>query len=75
VKRQLLIVDCAGEIESAAQAAYGYIHGLPVILKIQQEQPQLVTEIVKILEKTFSAELGDFPLRTPQRALVFEGVR
>lgn len=68
-------MEYTGEIESAAKAAYGFIHGLPVGAFIEKQGAELVPEILKVLAEELSAELGDQPLRTPQKALVFEAVK
>lgn len=66
-------VECIGEIQSAANAAYGFIHGLPIGASIQQ--PELLPEILKSLQENLKAQLGDQPLKAPQKALVFEAVK
>jgi ubiquinone/menaquinone biosynthesis C-methylase UbiE len=68
-------VECTGEIESAEKAAYGYIHGLPVGSFIQNNAPELRAEIQKSLEDKLRADLGEFPLKAPQKALIFEAIK
>lgn len=68
-------VEYSGEIESAEKAAYGFIHGLPVGTFIEKQRPELMPEILKTLEKQLKTELGDQPLKTPQKALVFEATK
>lgn len=68
-------VENTGETDVAAKAAYGFIYGLPISLLIQKEQPELMPEILRTLEEALKAELGEQPLKIPQKALVFEAIR
>jgi len=68
-------VTNTGEIESAEKAAYGLIYGLPVSLFIQKHQPEALPVILRTLQHQLAAGLGDHPLRTPQKALVFEAAK
>jgi SAM-dependent methyltransferase len=68
-------VTNTGEIDSAKMAAYGLINGLPVALFIQKEDPDMLATILQTLEENLKAELGEHPLRTPQKALIFEAIK
>lgn len=68
-------VEYTSEIESAAKAAYGFIHGLPIGTFIEKQGADLMPEILKTLAEQLRTELGDEPLKTPQKALVFEAVK
>ncbi|MBT2560073.1 methyltransferase domain-containing protein [Pedobacter sp. ISL-68] len=64
-----------GTIESAAMSAGGMIQGLPVFMAINKRDPALVSQIVKALESKLESTLGNHPLISPLRALVFENVK
>jgi len=68
-------VTNTGEIESAKMAAYGFIHGLPIALFIKKEGPNMLATILQTLEENLKTELGEHPLRAPQKALVFEAIK
>jgi hypothetical protein len=74
-KSQATEMNCVAEIESAAKAAYGFMHGLPIGKIIESQRPELMPEILQTLEEELRAELGDIPLRTPQKALIFEATK
>ena len=63
------------EFSSAQQAVRGFIYGLPVALFIQKEQPAAMPAILTTLEERLKTTLGDQPLITPQKALVFHATR
>jgi SAM-dependent methyltransferase len=69
------VVENIGEIESAENAAYGFIHGLPVGSFIQNKAPELLPQIQKGIANKLKAELGGHPLKAPQKAIVFEAVK
>jgi SAM-dependent methyltransferase len=64
-----------GTIENAAQAAAGFIEGLPVFMAISKKDPALVPAIKQALQPQLAAALGDNPLSSPLQALVFETVK
>jgi len=68
-------VELIGETNSATMAAHGFIYGLPLVLAMQKERPELLNEIVKSLAMRLAADLGNYPLRVPQRAIVFEALK
>ncbi|HTI89595.1 MAG TPA: class I SAM-dependent methyltransferase [Puia sp.] len=69
---QATVVTNMGEIESAKKAAFGFIYGLPVSLFIEKEKAGVLPIILQTLEEKLREELGDHPLRVPQKALVIE---
>jgi ubiquinone/menaquinone biosynthesis C-methylase UbiE len=69
------VVTNSGDTESAKMAAYGFIFGLPVIQLIRKEAPNSLSTILETLEESLRAELGEHPLRVPQKALVFEATK
>ena len=69
------VVTNTGEIESAERAAFGFIYGLPISLFIEKEKPGVLQTILRIMEEQLRAELGDHPLRVPQKALVVEATK
>ncbi|HXO74721.1 MAG TPA: methyltransferase domain-containing protein [Puia sp.] len=69
------VVTNTGKIESAEKAAFGFIYGLPVSLFIEKEKPGVLPIILQTLEEKLKEELGDHPLRVPQKALVIEAER
>jgi ubiquinone/menaquinone biosynthesis C-methylase UbiE len=69
------IMECIGETDSAANVAYGFIHGLPVGGFVQKRDAKLMPEIIKSLEENYRSELGDHPVKAPQKALIFEAVK
>ncbi|AYL94294.1 class I SAM-dependent methyltransferase [Mucilaginibacter celer] len=68
-------VRVTGETGSAALAAKGFIHGLPVFMIIKQRDPALLPQIEAALAEELVRELGDAPLRSPLLTLVFEGTK
>lgn len=68
-------VTNTGEIESAKKAAFGCIYGLPISLFIEKEKPGVLQTILRTWEEKLKAELGDHPLRAPQKALVVEATK
>jgi ubiquinone/menaquinone biosynthesis C-methylase UbiE len=68
-------VTTTGEIESAKMAAYGFVFGLPIVQFIQKEDATILSTILETLEESLKSELGDHPLRAPQKALVFEATK
>ena len=69
------VVTNIGETDSAKMAAYGFIHGLPLALLIQKENPRMLATILQTLENNLKAGLGEHPLKTPQKALIFEATK
>jgi ubiquinone/menaquinone biosynthesis C-methylase UbiE len=72
---QYTIVTDTGETDSAQHAAFGFIYGLPIGQSIQQQNPDILPVILQTLEDKLKTELGEQPLRAPQKALVFEAVK
>ena len=72
---QYTIVTDMGEIDTARQAAFGFIYGLPIGQFIQKENPELLPVILQTLEEKLRSELGEHPLRAPQKALLFEAIK
>ncbi len=72
---QYTIVTDTGEIDTAQQAAFGFLYGLPIGLFIQKENPDQLPVILQTLEEKLKSELGEHPLRVPQMALLFEAVK
>lgn len=72
---QAALVTNIGETGSSKMAAYGFIYGLPIALFIQKEDPDLLETILQTLDENLKTELGDQPLRAPQKALVFEAIK
>jgi SAM-dependent methyltransferase len=64
-------VVVTGESPSAEKAAFGFIYGLPVCSFVQKENAGALPAILRTLEERLVAELGDQPLRVPQKALVY----
>ena len=69
---KITVVECIGEIESAEKAAYGFIHGLPIGTFIQNNAPELLAKIREKLEDKLRTDLGEYPLKAPQKAMVIE---
>ncbi|GAB3788852.1 methyltransferase domain-containing protein [Spirosoma horti] len=67
-------VNITSKIESAALAAKGFIHGLPIAMVIQQKNPSLLPQIQTALADELSKHFGDFPLQTPLQAWVFDAM-
>lgn len=65
-------VDKTGTIPTAAEAAKGFILGLPVRATIKNRIPSALPEILTSLEKAFTQQLSDLPLKASLNALVFE---
>ena len=68
-------VEKIGEINTAAQAANGFISGLPLYTFIKEKAADRIPEILKTFEIELIQELGDNPMRSPQRAWVFEATK
>ena len=51
------------------------IYGLPIALFIEKEDPNKLESILQTLDENLKTELGDQPLRAPQKALVFEATK
>lgn len=64
-----------GRIESAASAAKGILHGLPVFMAISKKAPELLPQIEQALKNELIRQLGDQPLISPLTAWVFEIVK
>ena len=67
--------ECIGETDSAANVAYGFIHGLPMGSFVQKRGAVLMPDIIESLEENYRSELGDHPVKAPQKALIFEAVK
>ncbi|WP_158989962.1 class I SAM-dependent methyltransferase [Mucilaginibacter sp. L196] len=68
-------MECIGETDSAANVAYGFIHGLPIGSFVQKRGAELMPEIIKSLEENYRSELGEHPLKASQKGLIFEAVK
>jgi len=68
-------INLTGTIETAAMAAKGFIEGLPVVLAISKNNPELVPVIQHALEKALAGQLGDHPLKSRLSALVFQATK
>lgn len=64
-------LEMTGTSPSAADAATGLIEGNPILGAIMQRRPESLGEIKRAVAKNVEAELGDHPVRSPLRALVF----
>ena len=67
--------ECIGETDSAANVAYGFIHGLPMGSFVQKRGAELMPDIIKSLEENYRSELGEHPVKAPQKALIFDAVK
>jgi hypothetical protein len=68
-------LEMTGTSPSAADAATGLIEGNPILGAIMQRRPESLGEIKRAVAKNVEAELGDHPVRSPLRALVFTARR
>jgi ubiquinone/menaquinone biosynthesis C-methylase UbiE len=68
-------VKISSSISSAALAAKGFIHGLPIKELIGKNCPDKINEIEDKLSFEFAAHLGDFPLHTSFTAFVFSTIK
>jgi ubiquinone/menaquinone biosynthesis C-methylase UbiE len=68
-------LECIGETDSAANVAYGFIHGLPIGGFVQKRGAELMPQIIKALEENYRSELGDHPVKAPQKALIIETMK
>ena len=64
-----------GTSPSAADAATGLVEGNPVIGAIMERRPDALPDIKAAVARNVAAELGDHPVRSPLRALVFTARR
>lgn len=64
-----------GSIESAEDAALGFITGLPTLNIIQERIPHLLPAIIETLQKEFISKLGNHPLQTSLSAWKFEALK
>lgn len=71
----LTSVEKFGEIETAAMAARGFIHGLPILSFILKQDPDMLIPIVLSLEEELRNQLGEHPLIVQQSAFIFEGIK
>ena len=60
---------------TAAETATGLIEGNPIYDAIMQRRPGALAEIEAALAGKVAAELGNYPVRCPLRALVFSARR
>lgn len=68
-------IKITSSISSAADAAKGFIHGLPIKEIILKSNPDKIHDIQDILSYEFAAHLGDFPLYTSFTALLFTTIK
>jgi len=61
--------------QTAADAAKGFILGLPFYTMIMNNNPSLLGQIQDTLTEAFTNKLGDRPLRSPLNAWVFEAIK
>lgn len=71
-QNRVTLIEKVSEIESASVAAQGFILGLPTLNLINERIPDLLFSVVEKLESELAAELGNHPLKTVFRALLFE---
>jgi ubiquinone/menaquinone biosynthesis C-methylase UbiE len=69
-------VDCqtvakVGTSPSATEAAIGLIEGNPIYAEIMTRRPEALEDIKSAVARNLAAELGDRPVRSPERAHVF----
>ncbi|EHQ26117.1 class I SAM-dependent methyltransferase [Mucilaginibacter paludis] len=69
------LVTQSGQIASAASAAKGFLHGLPVFTVLSHKAPGLMPHIEHSLEKELAAQLGDHPLISPLKAWIFDIIK
>ena len=69
------IVTLPGTIDSAEDAARGFITGLPTLNIIEEKIPHLLPAIIHTLQKEFTSKLGNHPLKTWLSAWKFEAVK
>jgi ubiquinone/menaquinone biosynthesis C-methylase UbiE len=68
-------VKKTGMIDSAADAAKGFIEGLPIAKMLIQRDPSLIVKIEEALAKELIGQLGDKPMSSPLYAWVFDAVK
>jgi SAM-dependent methyltransferase len=64
-----------GICQTAADAAKGFIMGLPFYTMIMNNNPSLLNQIQDTLTEAFASKLGDSPLSSPLSAWVFEAIK
>ncbi len=72
---QWLHVDKVGTSPSADEAAIGLVEGNPIYDTIMARRPEALGDIKKAVAAAIAKELGDKPVRCPERALVFSAHR
>ncbi len=68
-------VTMVGVSPSAAEAAIGLIEGNPVYGAIMARRPEALADIKAAVASNLAAQLGDHPLRSNRRAIVFSARR
>ncbi len=68
-------LEKTGTSPSAADAATGLIEGNPILGAIMERRPEALGEIKQAVAAAIAAELGDRPVWSPLRALVFSARR
>jgi ubiquinone/menaquinone biosynthesis C-methylase UbiE len=72
---QWLHVEKVGTSPSAAEATIGLVEGNPIYAAIMERRPDALEDIKKAVAAALAKELGDKPVRCPERALVFSARR
>jgi len=68
-------LEKTGTSPSAADAATGLIEGNPILGSIMERRPEALAEIKQAVAAAIAAELGDHPVTSPLRAIVFSARR
>lgn len=68
---QWLHVEKVGTSPSADDATIGLVEGNPIYGTIMERRPEALADIKKAVAAAIAKELGDKPVRCPERALVF----
>ena len=72
---QWLHVEKVGTSPAADEAAIGLIEGNPIYSTIMERRPEALAQIKAVVAAAIAKELGDNPVRCPERALVFTARR
>jgi SAM-dependent methyltransferase len=68
-------LEKTGTSPSAADAATGLIDGNPILGSIMERRPEALAEIKQAVAAAIAADLGDHPVTSPLRAIVFSARR
>ncbi len=69
------LVQNTAQVQDAGMAANGFLQGLPILLFIQQQNPEKLETIIKEVEQALISQFGNHPLILAQGALVFEALK